>query len=274
MRARVAFAFALALATAARAQAATPDCEARTTEMRDELQRTSNRLTGSIEIPSMVADWVRELVRRYEAEKDATRRATLISDAWSKAIGACKEPFARAFAGAAPLEPLAKVQHLQRALPDAFLACGCAGADADALEVVSAMAARDLVRAQKQGDAEAERAAAPKKLEDVMRKGAAFYRIVVANGKPSRCARSRFRPGKSPWKGRLADFDYQYADGMLTLSGPTGKDIGMGCFYNARVGGAGPDAVTIDKEKVFLTPAACEAARATPPEPVKHLCPW
>ena len=67
-----------------------------------------------------------------------------------------------------------------------------------------------------------------------------------------------------------------FSDGAA-LSGPSGRDIGLGCFFNTRIGPAGPDAVTIDREKVYLTPAACETARAaapTPTESVKHLCPW
>jgi hypothetical protein len=267
---------AVALAAATPARAATPECQTRAAEMRDELHRTSNRLTGAIEIPSMLADWARDVVRRYEAEKDPTRRAALIADAWPKAIGTCKEPFARAFSEGAGLSPTERVAHLQRAIPDAFLACQCGGADPDALEVLMAMAVRDLAIEQKHRTTEIERAAAPGKLEAVMRKRGALFRIVDAGDSGPRCERTQFRPGRTPWKGRLGTFDYQYADGTLTLSGPTGRNIGLGCFFNARVGPAGGDAVTIDREKVFLTPAACEAARAAapPPPPVKHLCPW
>jgi len=265
----------LALLASARALAATPECDARAAEMREELQRSSRHLTGPIEVPSMVADWVRDLVRRYEAEKDPAKRSLLIAGAWPKAFGSCPAPFGHAFSGAAPLDPAGKVAHLQRALPEALVTCNCTGADADAIEVVMAMAVRDIMREQKQHDDEVDRAAAPKKVEDVIRKGGSLYRLVVEAGQPPRCERERFRHGKSPLSGRLGAFDYRYADGTLTLNGPKGKSIGLGCFFTARVSGAGtPDAALIDHEKVYFTPAACEAARKAPPAPVKHLCPW
>jgi len=266
---------AFLLCASARAHAATPECDARAAKMREELQRSSKRLTGPIEVPSRVADWVRDLVRRYEAEKDPAKRSLLIAGAWPKAFGTCAVPFGHAFAGAAPLDPPAKVAHLQRAIPEALVTCNCTGADADAIEAVMAMAVRDIMRDQTQRDADVDRAAAPKKLEDVIRKGGSLYRVIVESGQPPRCERERFRHGKSPLSGRLGAFDYQYADGTLMLNGPKGKSVGLGCFFNGRVTGGGtPDAVLIDHEKVYFTPAACAAARAAPPAPVKHLCPW
>jgi hypothetical protein len=270
-----AFLATITLLFCASARAATPGCDARAGEMREQLQHSSKHLTGPIEVPSRGADWVRDLVRRYEAEKDPAKRSLLIAGAWPKAFGTCPAPFGHAFSGAAPLDPAAKVAHLQRALPEALVTCNCTGADADAIEVVMAMAVRDIMREQNQHDAEVDRAAAPKKVEDVIRKGGSLYRLLVETGQPPRCTRERFRHGKSPLSGRLGAFDYQYADGTFTLNGPKGKSIGLGCFFNARVSSAGtPDAVLIDHEKVYLTPAACEAARKAPPAPVKHLCPW
>ena len=249
--------------------------------MRDELERVSKRPAGPIEVPSMLADWVRDLVRRYQAEKDPAKRAVLVADAWPKAFAACPEPFARAFADAAALEPRPKVDHLKRALPEAFLACNCEGIDPDAIEVLMAISARDIltgVRAeQRQQATEAARAAGVKALGDVIRKGGALHRV-VGKGTELRCERFPFRPGRKPGKGRQGAFDYEYADGTLTLSGPNAPGIGMGCFFKLRVASSRPDALLLagDKvsEAVYLTPAACEAALARHPEPVTHLCPW
>jgi len=264
------------------AHAASPECEARTAEMREELKRQAKGVRGPIEVPSLVGDGLRDLVRRYEAEKDIVRRAVLIGEGWPKAIGACKEPFARAFADSATLEPRPKALHLIRAIPDAFLACGCDGADPDALEVLMAMSIREVAREmsieRQQRETTEGRAAATRTLDELIRKRGSLYKLQV-HGQDVSCERWQFRPGRKLSKGRFATgglgYDYEYADGTLTLSGPSGGGIAMGCFFKARVGPAGPDSLTIDGERVFLTPAGCETARgADPPAPVKHLCPW
>jgi len=272
----------MVLAASTPVAAATPECEARTAEMRDELERTSKQAAGSIEVPSMLADWARDLVRRFDAEKDASKRAMLIGEAWPKAFSGCKEPFARAFADAAAMEPAAKVKHLKRAIPDAFLACGCEGADPDAIEVLMAMASRDLLRDaradQRKRNVEVARAAGVKKLAEVIRKKGSLYRI-VRQEKTLQCGRWRFRPGRSALKGLLdgpVPMKYEYwLDGTLELT-----DTYFSCFFRLSVASSRPDALLLAGYKVaeamYLTPAACDAAlAATPaPEPVKHDCGW
>ena len=264
---------------------AAPACGMRAAQMRQALERVAKSTTaGELQLPSSAPGWLQELVEAFRGEPDATKRAVLVANSWPRAIGEpCRESFARAFADTASLDGPAKMDKLQRSIPDALLACKCQGADPEAIEVLALLG---LHAGERRGDVAAPsappgagppaakaRASAAPDIEKLIRKRGSLYRLARGDAGAT-CQRSQFRPGRKPGKGRIGAYDYEYADGTLTLSGPSGGDVGLGCFFSARLAPAGADAVMIDGEKVFLTPAACEAARGAPPEPVKHECMW
>jgi hypothetical protein len=142
--------------------------------------------------------------------------------------------------------------------------------------VVSARAAVDDARpAPAPADAAARRS-----LGNLIRTGGTMYRIASGRAGPE-CVPWRFQPGHRTGRGQLVGagltYQYEWSDERLTLSGPAGERIGLGCFLNARVGAAsaGAGAVTVDRETCYLSKNACETAgRAAAPAPVKHECRW
>jgi hypothetical protein len=278
------------LASIGVAPARAAECPVRSAQLRQSFAHPP----AEVRPPPLAAQWLYDLVRAFNAEADPTRRATLLGQGWSHAIGGCQEPFTRAFAESAGLAARAKLEHLKQAIPQAVLDCHCQGADVGAVETLMLLAlhdqeTRDKAAAPRAGaggdDARpapaADDTAARRALGSLIRSGGTLYRI--AAGQSGRaCVPWRFRPGHRTSRGRLVggglSYDYEWNEQRLTLSGPAGNKIALGCFLNARVGAAGSEAgaVTVDGEACYLSKNACEAAgrAAAGATPVKHECQW